>query len=291
MLDPQIVRTRLAFVRYLFRLGIEQSRLPYPGQAASILALHDAVELFLHLASEHASVTGKQDVGFMEYWERLAGANPPLHLGGKISMNKLNRARVSLKHFGMPPSPSDVDDFRGSVTSFFEDSCTLVFAVDFDRISMVDLVASVGVRGCLELAEAGIASGNTIEASRQLAIAFDKLLQEYDVMRDLIADRPYAPSPSGSRFTHQADDRRTRESDEERRWAADAVEDLASAVRVLALGLDYRRFGRFRRTTPDVHRRISGEYVTSSRAGRLLTKEDCEEALAFVVDCALRVQQ
>lgn len=290
MLDSKDVRRRLAFIRHLHRVAVQQSEQPEPLGAASVLTFHDAAEVFLHLAFEHLDVGGARPQ-FMEYWDRIATAKNPVQLSGKVSMGRLNQARVSLKHSGLLPSPADVEGFRATVTGFFEDNTPTVFDVAFDRISMVDLVMSAGVRDCLELAEAAIASGDTIGASRQLAIAFDKLLHEYDVMRDLIKHRPYAPNPSTSRFVTQSDDRRTREGEEERRWAADAVESLASAVRVLALGLDYRRFRRFRATTPQVDRRINGEYVTSYRASRLLAKEDCEEALAFVVDCALRVQQ
>jgi len=60
-------------------------------------------------------------------------------------------------------------------------------------------------------------------------------------------------------------------------------------VSVLALGLDYRRFVVFRDLTPRVYHRISGEYETA-RMISIPAKETCEEALAFVVDCALRVQ-
>lgn len=80
MLDPKVVRSRLAFIRHLYCLAIEQADQPEPQRAASILTFHDAVELFLGLALEHSGVVipGKRDIGFLEYWDRLPERRTPL---------------------------------------------------------------------------------------------------------------------------------------------------------------------------------------------------------------------
>lgn len=49
----QTTVTRLAFIKYLYQTGISQSRAPSPLSCASLLTMHDAVELFLQLSSEH----------------------------------------------------------------------------------------------------------------------------------------------------------------------------------------------------------------------------------------------
>jgi hypothetical protein len=46
MLEESIVR-RLAFIKYLYAVAIEQSKRPEPLCSASILTFHDAIELFL----------------------------------------------------------------------------------------------------------------------------------------------------------------------------------------------------------------------------------------------------
>ena len=56
MLDPKLVRSRLAFVRHLYRHGVEQADQPEPLRAFSILTFHDAAELFLGLALDHSGV-------------------------------------------------------------------------------------------------------------------------------------------------------------------------------------------------------------------------------------------
>ncbi|GAA2669936.1 hypothetical protein GCM10010412_048650 [Nonomuraea recticatena] len=52
-LPPAEIRRRLAYIRYLHSLGVDQARLPEPLSSASVLMLHDAAErLLLNPAAE-----------------------------------------------------------------------------------------------------------------------------------------------------------------------------------------------------------------------------------------------
>ena len=130
--------------------------------------------MFLHLALEHVGAAGAQP-SFQDYWDRLAHAPTPVQLGGKPSMQRLDRVRANLKHFGIMPSPSDVEAFRSSVAGFFEDSCPVAFSVKFEELSMVDLVGSADVRSHLQEAEQAIARSALKEAAIETAIAFNVL--------------------------------------------------------------------------------------------------------------------
>ncbi|HBX87013.1 MAG TPA: hypothetical protein DEG09_00170 [Marinilabiliaceae bacterium] len=93
---------RLAFIKYLYTVAVEQSKQPEPLSSSSILSFHNSIELFLQLASEYLDV-GSKSPGFMDYWELL---EPKLTEGGltqKESMRRLNKARVALKHHGTLP--------------------------------------------------------------------------------------------------------------------------------------------------------------------------------------------
>ena len=92
MLEESIVR-RLAFIKYLYAVAIEQSKRPEPLCSASILTFHDAIELFLRLASEHKNV-GKKELTFMDYWNILDPKLPAGYPTQKESMRRLNSARV-----------------------------------------------------------------------------------------------------------------------------------------------------------------------------------------------------
>jgi hypothetical protein len=43
VLDPKTIRSRLAFLRHLYRLAVEQADQPEPLRGFSVLTFHDAV--------------------------------------------------------------------------------------------------------------------------------------------------------------------------------------------------------------------------------------------------------
>lgn len=98
---------RLAFIRYLYQEAVRQSEQPEPMCAASVLAFHDAAELFLVLACEHLDV-GKRSMAFLAYWEELSRMIPDDGLTQKKAMSRLNEARVGLKHHGNMPARSAI---------------------------------------------------------------------------------------------------------------------------------------------------------------------------------------
>src|SRR5438874_2645254 len=131
MIDQTAMR-RLAFIRYLYTLAVKQSMQPEPLGAASILTFHDSVELFLHLAYEHLNLSTGNEPTFMGYWDQLAPKLPTSGLPQREAMRRMNKSRVALKHHGTLPSRLDVDAFRANITSFFEDSSTMVVVIKFN---------------------------------------------------------------------------------------------------------------------------------------------------------------
>jgi hypothetical protein len=106
-MDPSDLK-RLAFIKYLFTIALDQSYLPEPAGAAAILTFHDAIELFNQLACEYLDIDtigkGSKQINFIEYWD-LISLKLSQPLPQKESMNRLNKARVALKHHGnLPPS-------------------------------------------------------------------------------------------------------------------------------------------------------------------------------------------
>src|ERR1700730_1790685 len=94
--------TRLSLTRYLVNQAEQQISQPSPLRCIGLLSLHDAVEILLDTAAE---ATGAPSRGreFKDYWRSLADANPPVALPMQRAMEKINRARVNLKHHGQRP--------------------------------------------------------------------------------------------------------------------------------------------------------------------------------------------
>lgn len=282
---------RLAFIRYLYNIAIEQSRQPEPLGAASILTFHDSIELFLQLASEHLNA-GNKKLGFIDYWDLLEPKLPKSGLSQKESMRRLNKSRVALKHHGTLPSKMDIEAFRASATNFFEENTPLVFGIEFSAISMVNLVTCTEARGSLEEASQLIEEGRIEDALDKIAIAFAQLIDDYENRKrtrfgrspfffgsSLISETSRDMGIINRKFAKFVDDVR------------DSIGAMQSAMKILSLGLDYRRYAKFRLFTPIIVK-PSREYIIVRRIGKEPPSvKDCHFCYDFVVESAIRLQE
>jgi len=304
---------RLAFIRYLYSMAVEQSRQPEPIGAVSILTFHDSVELFLQLAYQHLNVGTEKNIPFMKYFDvmepKLAGAK----LVQKVSMGRLNNARVSLKHHGTLPATQSIEEFRASVTNFFEENTPLVFGLEFGSISMANLVKCAEARSSLEEANRLIQEGKTNDAMDKIALAFAQLVGDYEERgRTRYGHSPFNFGESltfESAFLMGIDDRNLGKFVDK---VKDSIEALRTAVKSLSLGLDYRRHVKFRRLTPHVIRFIGGDRYEVVNIGRNevlslsigdhqevvklgrsepLSIEECRFCYDFVIESAIRLQE
>lgn len=170
MLDEAKMR-RLAMIQYVYTMAVDQSRQPEPLNMVSVLYFHDAVELFLALASEHLDA-GKTGQAFMSYWEAINQKLPNKDFGQKDSMNRLNAARSNWKHHGILLPTTEIEDFKTNVADFFRENTPKVFGFAFEEISMTSLVQYEEVRDRLLSAEKLSNDGEIKRSIREAAIAF-----------------------------------------------------------------------------------------------------------------------
>ena len=233
---------RLALVRHLFNVGIEQSHQAEPMNSVSLLSFHDAVELFLQLTTEHHGIS-KNDRTFMAYWDAIAPKiGEPLRQ--QESMKRMNRARSQLKHHGVLPAPTDVESFRESTEFFFTENTPLVFGRSFDSISLVDFVSSPGVKEMLSSAEESIKQDRLEYALKRISLAFDTMVGEYLDNRSHRSSSPF-------RFESSLEppDSVLAEKDEDMvgfvEEVGEAILPIQKAITILCLGLDYRKYIKF----------------------------------------------
>lgn len=301
MLDKSTIIKRLAFIKYLYKLAVDQSRRPEPLCSASILTFHDAIELFLQLASEHLDV-GKQQPSFMEYWDLISQKLSNQELTQKESMRRLNRARVALKHHGTLPSKLDIEAFRASATNFFEENTPIVFGIDFSDITLVELIQCEDVKNNLKDAEEFLKENKIEESLDKVALAFAQLIDDYESRK--IGRYGRSPFFFGESMTflssfHMGINRVTG-PEFERRLAEfidkvrESIESLQQAVKILSLGIDYRRYVKFRLLTPHILRTLDGTYdiqrVQWGSKGKP-TIEDVQFCIDFVIESAVTLQE
>ena len=311
--------TQLALIRLLYLHGVEQAAKPEPLSAFSLLAFHDAVELFLVLAADHLNAPlPKGDPKFMDYWFLLRPTDSfidGVNLTAKGRMERLNRNRNSFKHAGAPPGRSAVEDALACTASFFEDNTEPVFGIAFDAIDMADVVPQEDIRRLLKSAAATEAGGDRNEAMADLAEAFGKLFHPYTASRytaygfGQTVQRMHASSIGMSaamqniagalhRVAQKAGAPQNiklgsagRKIDDSVVQLNDVVMALQRGARVMALGIDVARYNRFEQLTPVVYYYggVGERQVDSNYHGYSPNREEYDFCVRFVIEVALRV--
>ena len=267
---------RLAFAKYLYSIAVEQSRAPEPLCAASVLTFHDAIEFFLQVASEHVGA-GASEPRFLDYWDIIGRKLAPNVLPQKEGMRRLNKTRVALKHHGTLPSRLDIDAFRTTATGFFEESALLVFSTPFTSISLAVFVSPEPARGEIEKAIAALDTGDVEGAINCAALALEFALSDYEGRKKGVWGRSPFSFGDSSRLrlfdllelkgTHDRTSRAIRK-------IAESVESLREAMKVVALGIDYRRYARFQLLAPSINQTADGTYHITRRTSHKATADD-----------------
>jgi hypothetical protein len=128
--------------------------------------------MFLDTAAEAVGVPLGKKREFKDYWRSFAPPNSPVQLPLERSMEKLNAARVALKHHGQRPTGDQLVHYLVTAKNFFDEVCPTCFGVALDEISMVNIVKNEQTRDLLATAEAQLAEGKPRDALDNAAVAF-----------------------------------------------------------------------------------------------------------------------
>ena len=280
---------RLAFIRYMYKVGVEQSYQPEPVNALALLSFHDAAELFLHLSVEHLSAS-KSNVEFMAYWDIINPKIKPDQLTQKDSMNKLNRARVQLKHHGIAPSKLNIEAFRVNITNFFDENTPKIFGIDFDSVSLVDLVVYDNTKSKLKAAQDLMQNDDAKGAIKEIAASFEFLIHDYE-QQTLTEFRrsPFSFGPSltfDTSFFMHVEGKMGKFVDKVNK----SISTMQTAIKVMSLGFDYRRYSKFKSLTPSTFFRHDEGDVHVLEPSEQITMKSCKFCFDYVIECALRLQ-
>lgn len=288
-LSPNTIK-RLAFIRFLYGQGLEQAVRPQPLAATALLSFHDAVEMFLLLAAEHLGVNLDRNTTFDGYWTQVA-AQASVQLPSRNAMRRMNNSRVNFKHHGSIPSATDLDQFRGDVTTFFADATPLVFAADFNSFDMSDLVTQQGARTLLRDAGTHADKGDYTEALALLSEAVQDLLIDYRFSKRTAVTSTAYDIGQLLRFGMH----RTTWIDPtwDRAFFAlvDTVQEMQDAMRVLAMGVDYQRYARFQMLVPLVVHSSDDRRKVYPQEGLQVGDEEYQFCKQFVIETALHLAE
>lgn len=286
---------RLALVRHLFEIGVQQSRGLEPTSALALLPLHDAVEMYLQLLCEHHRV-GANKPDFMRYFDLLKDAG--VDLTDREPMRRLNAARVNIKHQGVLPAAVEVEGFRAATTNFLHNNSRTGLGIEFDRISLTNVIADVEIRGMLEGAEQAIVEGDHEKALAEATTAFVMLISERRRPKTSDGRDSYSLQRAALRGLgwfdglHLADELGGKAASSARKLA-DAVRGTArahsEAIMVLGLGLDFTKYTIFKTYAPIAQPTADGSVSIQWMKEPTDDPDAVRTCVAFVVDAAVRL--
>ena len=289
---------RLALVKHYLALGAQHARKPWPLCSVAILLLHDATEFFVQLAAEHLNAKTTKNTEFINYWNVIDEQLGTDRLPKREAMKRMNATRNTLKHTGTLPAHREIQDFASMVNEFFEQSMHLVFNVPLDSISLTDLISCELARNQLKRAEQAQREGNLAGALDACAESFDDLLTDYEARNAEQFGR--SPFYFGRSMPFLSSFFILKDGLGEMRGLAEfvdtvkeCIEAMQGAMKILSLGLDYRKHSRFRLLTPEVFH-VSGVgrglQRIPRRPGSALSLGDVSFCVDFVIESALRLQ-
>ena len=286
-MDKEIIIKRLSIIKLLYRQGIQQSYLPDTISFFSILAFHDSVEMFLRLAAEKKEVN-PDDFKFLQYWERIQD------LTLKEAMRGLNMRRVNLKHKGFIPASVEVEASRIATTEFFNENCIKQFGIEFNDISLIELVEDKKTRDYLTDAVKQLELGDMPKCIECVTECFYELIDTYKESKgnfynktplDFIEKTEYRLSYGANRTDI---DKRLEDIFKK---VTKNFKNIEDTLTITALGLDFKKYMKFKTLTPEGFKTSDDKYFFHKPTDKNWTKENCEFCIDFVIECGLRLQE
>ena len=291
MLDKEIIIRRLATIKYLYNIGVQQSMQVDTIAGFSILSFHDCAEMFLLLVAENKGK--RSETNFMSYWDSYSD------LTLKESMRALKDRRVNIKHKGQFPSKSDIEISRITMTDFMEQNTPLQFGIEFKDISVSNLIFFENVKEYIDKAESFYNDGKLYDSLVNSKIAFIELLSTYESSKQ----KPYSFN-SLLNIGEEVDNDYKKLVGSDNSCGASWFEKITKTtnkirevLKITALGIDYKKYTYFEAITPNInvwwkneknYEAIPQEYYEKNH---ILRSVDCRFCIDFVIDNALKLQE
>jgi hypothetical protein len=273
----------LSLIRYQALSAVELSHQPSPLGGTAINGLQDAVEAFLRLCVEHLQVNVSPKSEFLQVFDAVdkhSSVNGALG-GHRAGLLAVNQARVGFKHHGNVPSPTTIERARVNAQAFLEQACQVVLGQRLEDISLTAFIRDHEARQLVEAANTASANGDAGKAMTSLRLAFDRVVRDYEQRKVWYGRRSlFETQPSLMLWKR---DLRKLGIDRLVDW----LEALDQRTKLLAFGVDLRRYAYFNAHTPVVHHLMSGGHVTNVREGVVITEDVFRRCYRFVIDTAL----
>lgn len=308
MTNHDIIK-RLAYIKLLYRIGVEQSKQAEALAFTSILTIHDTIDWFMTLACLKNSITekqkvqaileqnpkrqGKANVYLMDYFTIL-----PI-LKHETDVNNINTLRNNLKHEFILPSQLGISETVNTARVFFEDNTKLIFSLDFNEISIIDVISSSVIKQLLKNALAFQNKKDIENCIKEISKAYYELWQtDIDFIR---SKKQFSYIDIYSIPQLQIPHLEDKPEMQILKSYIDSIinaynrnfQELNDSMKIFALGIEYRKFLKFKTIIPLTSIKDSNKVYHVTKLNNLdtITEEDLTFAIEFLVDCTLHVEK
>jgi len=271
---------RLLLAKELYLHGREHSSAAGAiNKMIAVHSLHNAIEVTLRALLIHFDIRPEKprNIDFDTMLKEIDGCEEfkrrDLRLPLRPQIRKLNDLRNLVQHEAHEPETATMEEWRVHTREFLDLVFRDYFGESLDRISRVSLVADPRLRAVLEVAAHELEAGGW-----KTALIASKIAFEY--------------AASGLKATHAPERRYIRVTYEHERVLApiaEAVNENAEYLGVLATGINLIDYMRFRSTPVTAGLSEGGRPATLTRASEV-PEETARWGHHFVVDSVIRWQ-
>lgn len=237
VLDSQTKR-RLVHVKAVYSQGLRLSKAGGEIEGGlAVVAFDNSLEMMMYTCLEYNQSKVKERIDLEGLLDLASKALTNLGKDTRgilrpVEVRNLRKARNAVQHEGNMPSRGDVERFASTTVSVLRRVCSEVFAVDFDEVSLAQLIRESGVRDEFLKADAAYSEGKYPESLVRCGCAF------YSAML-MEEGRLFGSSMTAVRPTVKG---------EESQKLLNYANKLAEEIEVLKLGLDYKAYQKFRQS-------------------------------------------
>lgn len=254
----------------------------------------DSVEMLIWVLIKKFDVPVTEKDGFVANLKALKDKRVALNETARIQ--DLNKARIGFKHNGNLPAPEDAAKYQKTTEVFLRMAFSAHFQVDFEELSLIDLVPFSDVRDRLKKADAFVKDGHIGSAIEETSISKSILFSKLDRYFPKIghgirgADQQISDALKPSRSLSEGPS--LRGELHAFRDIADYLQDVQEMMLVTLLRLSLDDYQFLNSTLLRVAQTFDGKWIlTAPRNHRnVQNAELCVRQISCLVDISIRIQ-
>lgn len=279
----EIVTKKLILVRQLFEQAEQRasSEHSYVDRMMALIGFDLANETCLKAVISAVTPNPAKDRTFHDIVTAASEGLSHHSIGTLPDIDKINyvrRIRNSAQHDGRYPNESEVSDCRTYTRDFLTKMVPLVWNVEFESVSFVDLIREELIKSRLIEAEIELANGEYTKAVASAVIAFELTKRTIQpTVMGVFRQEPYPLlSPEAPHLTAIYSE----------------IKSQRNFTMYVLVGIDFRRYRRYSRIVKGVNviGDGKGNYETQLSNRGECSAQDAVEAIGFVTDAVLRFE-